>query len=118
MLFWSEVLEVIRFINELPSFLGPNNTRAMDNAMRYRRELKTGLVKTYEHIKADEEKMLTKAYMSTKLSKLCREETLRRVRFARYSYNFIAVSLVFFFLKMKDHLVLIQCYYRRKLKLN
>lgn len=59
---------------------GPNNTRALDNAVRYRRELKTGLIKTYEHIKADEEKKLTKAFRNTIMSKLCREENLRKVR--------------------------------------
>ncbi|XP_028405013.1 prolyl 4-hydroxylase subunit alpha-1-like [Dendronephthya gigantea] len=71
--------------------ISPNNTRALDNAVRYRRQLKTGLVKTYEHVKADEEKMLTKAYTRTKLSKLCREEKLRRshgpARFLKCRYK-------------------------------
>ena len=78
--------------------------------MRYRRELKTGLIRTYEHVKADEEKMLTDAYMNTKLSKLCREEKLRKVKW------FVFFLLVGNF--SKDNLLLMQCYYRKKPKLN
>ena len=58
--------------------ISPNNTRALENAMNYRRQLKTGFIKTYEHVKAEEEKRLTDVYQSTKMSKLCREENLRK----------------------------------------
>ena len=81
---WWEVLSPPSFSSplELSSYSsGPNNTRALDNAMRYRRQLKTGLIKTYEHVKAEEEKRLTDVYVNTKMSKLCREESLRKVSF-------------------------------------
>ena len=61
-------------------FAAPNHSRALDNVMRYRRELKTGLVKRFEHVKAEEDKKLTEAYAKTTMNKLCREERLRKVR--------------------------------------
>jgi hypothetical protein len=59
--------------------------------MRYRRELKTGLIKTYEHVKADEEKKLTNTYQNTIITKLCREEKLRKVSL---DYQFILDSSI------------------------
>ncbi|CAB3987475.1 Prolyl 4-hydroxylase subunit alpha-1 [Paramuricea clavata] len=71
--------------------ISPYNTRALDNAMRYRRELKTGLIKTYEHVKADEEKKLIDTYQNSKITKLCREENLRKshgpARFLKCRYK-------------------------------
>ncbi|XP_046860275.1 prolyl 4-hydroxylase subunit alpha-1-like isoform X2 [Xenia sp. Carnegie-2017] len=50
----------------------------IENARRYGDELKTGLVKTYQHLKGEEDRMLTKKYVNTTLSRLCREERLRK----------------------------------------
>ena len=47
--------------------------------MRYRRELKTGPVKTYEQVRADEDKKLTEVYAETTLNKLCQERRLKKV---------------------------------------
>jgi hypothetical protein len=55
--------------------------------MKYRRQLKTGFIKTYEHVKAEEEKRLSEVYTNTKMSKLCREENLRKVSF-KHTYHF------------------------------
>lgn len=60
--------------------LDPNNTRVLDNVMRYRREIRTGTVKTYEQVRADEDKKLTDLYLKTRLNKLCREKSLTKRR--------------------------------------